>query len=150
MSSSPTPSLRSISAFVGLMIPSTLIVPILLISLSVSESCGVTQKQLLLSLHGTCGRLNHSEQTLLPCLWLYIYTVCHWEELHMYQCTWYIHIYYLLSQEQTLCWQDGEPLPRTIFHCGVWYRLVVCALCQMEKMAQLNHTEIITVYSLNK
>lgn len=36
---SPTPSLRSISAFVGLMIPSTLMVPILLISLSVSESC---------------------------------------------------------------------------------------------------------------
>lgn len=39
LESSPTPSLRSISAFVGLMIPSTLIVPILLISLSVSESC---------------------------------------------------------------------------------------------------------------
>lgn len=37
-SSLPTPSLRSISAFVGFMIPSTLMVPILLTSLSVRES----------------------------------------------------------------------------------------------------------------
>lgn len=43
MSASPTPSLRSSSAFVGLMIPSTFIDPILLISLSVSESCGFTK-----------------------------------------------------------------------------------------------------------
>lgn len=41
--SSPTPSLRSISAFVGLIIPSTFIVPILLISLSVKESCEFTK-----------------------------------------------------------------------------------------------------------
>lgn len=46
MSSSPTPSLRSISAFVGLIIPSTFIVPILLISLSVSESCGFTSSSI--------------------------------------------------------------------------------------------------------
>lgn len=36
---SPTPSLRSMSALVGLMMASTLMAPILLTSLSVSESC---------------------------------------------------------------------------------------------------------------
>lgn len=41
----PTPSLRSSSALVGLIIPSTLIVPILLISLSVNESCGFTKTE---------------------------------------------------------------------------------------------------------
>lgn len=42
---------------------------------------------------------------------------------------------YLLSEEQALCWEDGESVSRTVFHCGVWYRLfvIVCALCQMEE-----------------
>lgn len=100
--SSPTPSLRSISAFVGLIIPSTFIVPILLISLSVKESCEFTVHQYSVS-------------------------------KHLYPSVSVTYVCYLLPKEKALCWQDGKSISRTILHCGIWNRLSVCALYQIEK-----------------
>lgn len=49
---------------------------------------------------------------------------------------------YLLTKEKAFCWQDGESISRTIFHCGVWYCFTVCVLRPKRKQAQFDkHTK---------
>lgn len=60
---------------------------------------------------------------------------------------------YLLSEEQTLCWEDGESVSWAVFQRGVWCGLfvVVCALCHMEgKTAHLDRACILGGFTHQK